>query len=212
MFNGVSADLPQNSDFLIKQDDKFFSRLLSKETSTSNTSFRVYYGGASGAIPFLWESQPGTPKNKLCDTTLPPLTPPPSYQLNSRSDCMKKASKFKLIHTIFPRLGVKKSHVSPSSYMSSSASTSRSSSMSSPRSTPMTSAQHRRHPSSLSSSDSRGCDDEEPCFGSPTSTLCFGREFKGCYSMVSMKNPFSSSSSGNGSQSHQGGTAHKFSS
>ncbi|KAA8533995.1 hypothetical protein F0562_031512 [Nyssa sinensis] len=51
-------DLPQK--FLqIKQDDKFFSRLLSKESSKSESSFRVlYYGGASGAVPFTWESQP----------------------------------------------------------------------------------------------------------------------------------------------------------
>ncbi|KAF5187269.1 Alkylated dna repair protein, partial [Thalictrum thalictroides] len=90
MFKSNSTDLLHKSDLQIKQDDKFFSMLLSKET---NSSFRVYYGGASGAVPFVWESQPGTPKNKYCDTSLPPLTPPPSYQSNSMRDySIKKPS------------------------------------------------------------------------------------------------------------------------
>ncbi|KAG6402054.1 hypothetical protein SASPL_138924 [Salvia splendens] len=40
----------------------------------------LYYGGAAGSVPFLWESQPGTPKHKLSDGPLPPLTPPPQYR------------------------------------------------------------------------------------------------------------------------------------
>ncbi|KAF8392435.1 hypothetical protein HHK36_022777 [Tetracentron sinense] len=53
-----SPDLPQKA-LQIKQDDKFFSRLISKESTKANSSFRVYYGDASGAVPFMWESQPG---------------------------------------------------------------------------------------------------------------------------------------------------------
>ncbi|CAL4958448.1 unnamed protein product [Urochloa decumbens] len=60
---------------------KVFSKLFSRESSAAAPSFRVYYGVASaGSVPFLWESQPGTPKNDAVSaTTLPPLTPPPSY-------------------------------------------------------------------------------------------------------------------------------------
>ncbi|KAK9128173.1 hypothetical protein Syun_016970 [Stephania yunnanensis] len=68
------------------------SRTISKERSKADSSLRFYYGGASGAVPFTWESQPGTPKHRsFCDTSLPPLTPPPSYLLKSK----KKASKSK---------------------------------------------------------------------------------------------------------------------
>jgi hypothetical protein len=60
---------------------KVFSKLFSRESSAAAPSFRVYYGVASaGSVPFLWESQPGTPKNDaVSDAALPPLTPPPSY-------------------------------------------------------------------------------------------------------------------------------------
>ncbi|KAK4771275.1 hypothetical protein SAY87_031807 [Trapa incisa] len=66
---------------LIKQgDDKFFSRLLSRETAAdSNSSFRFHYDGPSGSVPFFWESRPGTPKHPLDELAIPPLTPPPSY-------------------------------------------------------------------------------------------------------------------------------------
>ncbi|KAF9595557.1 hypothetical protein IFM89_000694 [Coptis chinensis] len=210
MFSG-NSDVPQKS-LQIKQDDKFYSRLLSKESSLANPSLRVYYGGASGAIPFNWESQPGTPKNKFCDSSLPPLTPPPSFHSNSIKDS-KKSSKYKLIHTIFPRLSVRKTHATPASPISSSPSWS--SSMSSSPSTSMNSKTHRRLPSSLSTSsfDYRG-DYEEPTLGSPTSTLCFSNVsrkssggFKGCYSMVIIKNAFSSMIGGHGSNGHRQGTA-----
>ncbi|XP_076884002.1 uncharacterized protein LOC143532989 [Bidens hawaiensis] len=50
-------------------------------------SFRVlYYGSAAaGSIPFKWESQPGTPKQALTESSLPPLTPSPSYQMHKSS-------------------------------------------------------------------------------------------------------------------------------
>ncbi|KAG6752083.1 hypothetical protein POTOM_044302 [Populus tomentosa] len=74
----------------IKQNDKFFTRIMSKESSMANSSNRVYYGGASGAVPFMWESRPGTPKHTLADTCIPPLTPPPSYHSSSKSNSMHK--------------------------------------------------------------------------------------------------------------------------
>ncbi|XVE86094.1 hypothetical protein DITRI_Ditri18aG0008700 [Diplodiscus trichospermus] len=118
----------------IKQDDKFFSRLMSKETSMANSSCRVYYGGASGAVPFTWESQPGTPKHSSSDTTLPPLTPPPSYHSSFKSKSMqKKRVKPTLLSAIFPRLigTPRKNRASPSSSRSSTSSSSSSSSWSS---------------------------------------------------------------------------------
>ncbi|WCJ34981.1 hypothetical protein M5689_016255 [Euphorbia peplus] len=38
------------------------------------------YCGSPVSVPFIWESQPGTPKfSSSKNTPLPPLTPPPSY-------------------------------------------------------------------------------------------------------------------------------------
>ncbi|KAK3148950.1 hypothetical protein QOZ80_3AG0210830 [Eleusine coracana subsp. coracana] len=63
-----------------------------RERSTlANASFRVYYSLRAGAVPFLWESAPGTPKNGPGATAaVAPaetaaaaeqlLLPPPSYQ------------------------------------------------------------------------------------------------------------------------------------
>lgn len=168
----------------IKENDKFFSRLLSKETSAANASCRVlYYGGASGAVPFTWESQPGTPKHPLSEASLPPLTPPPSYYSTCNSNSAKNNSKHNLLHTIFPKLTSRKALVSPASSLSSVSSSSFSS-WSSTYSSPASSRKsmyHRRE----SSSRSR-----------PSSTSCFGalnktsNWFRGCYTMGSMKNAF----------------------
>ncbi|CAK9161100.1 unnamed protein product [Ilex paraguariensis] len=178
-----SHDLPQK--FLqIKQEDKFFSRLLSKEHSKNESSFRVlYYGGASGAVPFMWESQPGTPKHRFSDTSLPPLTPPPSYQSSSSPQVksMKKHTKAKYFHSIFHRLASRKDHVSPS-FSSYSISSSSSSSYSVP-STPMNSFIYRKKslPRSKSTVDFGYSEDDDElqvqAHGSPSSTLCFaGRD------------------------------------
>ncbi|KAI9156276.1 hypothetical protein LWI28_003542 [Acer negundo] len=77
----------------IKQNEKFFSRVMSKETSMANCSSRVYYRGDSGSVPFMWESRPGTPKYTFNDTTPPPLTPPPSYLSESGSKTNKNFNK-----------------------------------------------------------------------------------------------------------------------
>lgn len=165
MYSG-SPELHQKS-LQIKQGDKFFSRLLSKESSMANPSLRVYYGGEPGAIPFLWESRPGTPKHTFCDSTLPPLTPPPSYYSNSNKNPIKKHSRSSLLQALFSKTSLKKIKLSP---LSSSFSSSRSSSMFAPISTPT-----RYHGRSRSSSfNSRGGDDQDDTLGSPTSTLCFG--------------------------------------
>ncbi|KAK2637162.1 hypothetical protein Ddye_031954 [Dipteronia dyeriana] len=133
----------------IKQNEKFFSRVMSKETSMANSSSRVYYRGASGSVPFMWESRPGTPKHTFNDTTLPPLTPPPSYLSGSGSKTNKNfdknlMNKSKILTTINLLFIVnnnkkkkninkkkKKNHVSPSSSSWSSTSCTTSSSLSS---------------------------------------------------------------------------------
>ncbi|XP_051143430.1 uncharacterized protein LOC127259861 [Andrographis paniculata] len=82
----LTGSRDRSSRFL--QDDRFLSRLLSRERYNSGkqgeASFRVlYYGGATGSVPFVWESAPGTPKHHSAHSAAAaPLTPPPSYSGN----------------------------------------------------------------------------------------------------------------------------------
>uniref|UniRef100_A0A0D9WD77 Uncharacterized protein n=1 Tax=Leersia perrieri TaxID=77586 RepID=A0A0D9WD77_9ORYZ len=68
-----------------KEGSKLYSKMMKSSSSEAAAplavpSFRVYYGVASaGSVPFMWESQPGTPKSSPSMAALPPLTPPPSY-------------------------------------------------------------------------------------------------------------------------------------
>ncbi|GAA0165213.1 hypothetical protein LIER_20672 [Lithospermum erythrorhizon] len=110
-------NLPPPKFLQIKQEDKTFARLLSKEQNLESinhqrreSSFRVmYYGGATGSIPFRWESRPGTPKHALFSDTcsLPPLTPPPSYQFSPKIHVSKSqekgTQKSKKSHTILSK-------------------------------------------------------------------------------------------------------------
>ncbi|XAR68733.1 hypothetical protein NMG60_11000087 [Bertholletia excelsa] len=168
-----SSPDPQNS-LQIKQDDKFFSKLLSKEAAPS---FRVYYGGASSAVPFLWESQPGTPKHAFADVaSLRPLTPPPSFYSHKHKQPTKKHSRSNLLNTLFIKFNLKKPTVWSSSFSSSSSSSTSSSSLSSSSSSmsvpamPSTNGWLGRFSSVRSSFD-----DEDGSIGSPTkSVLCFG--------------------------------------
>ncbi|KAK8669950.1 hypothetical protein V6N13_104717 [Hibiscus sabdariffa] len=160
-----------------EQNDKFFSRLMSKETSMANSSCRVYYGGASGAVPFLWESQPGTPKHPSSATVIPPLTPPPSYY--SSKSKQKKGLKPTLLSSIFPR----KPQASPSGSNSS-----------------MNRRLFHRKMGYFSCwrSPVHDCvcmDEDDRGVGSPTSTwtLCFRvkprnlNDFKGYHSLINVK-------------------------
>ncbi|GKU91276.1 hypothetical protein SLEP1_g5175 [Rubroshorea leprosula] len=193
-----------HEDLQIKQDDKFFSRLMSKEASTANSSARVYYGGASGAVPFLWELQPGTPKHPSAHTTLPPLTPPPSYYCNPKSKSIQnnKNRKTNLMGYILRFPCRWKNHMETSS-SSSFSSSSPSSSVTSYGSSPlpsMTNMNRKLHKRDSFPVCTRSVDvvcgvvqddEEEGCGLSPTSTLCFGVKvrrgslklgFQGCYS------------------------------
>lgn len=162
MLAGGSSDLPASSGQIKIHDDGLCSRLLSKHDSAGNPSLQVlYYGVASGAVPFLWESQPGTPKHSSSASALPPLTPPPSYFYRTRSKPVdEQPSKSRFIHAMLPKLSLRKAHISPSSSLSSSASSSSHSSdgrSSNPRTPPYFSHQ-----------DS----DDEPGVP-PSSNLCF---------------------------------------
>ncbi|CAN6332661.1 unnamed protein product [Urochloa humidicola] len=78
------------SPLRITHDGEFYARLLTKESSGlgGNPSFR-YYGAGPGAVPFVWETQPGTPKDAYSSSRMlaaagaaaPAITPPPSYHL-----------------------------------------------------------------------------------------------------------------------------------
>ncbi|KAI3678569.1 hypothetical protein L6452_37865 [Arctium lappa] len=65
------------------------------ETSIPLSFVEVYYGGAPVAVPFKWESQPGTPRVRIRETALPPLTPPPSVLFNSLKPPSNKNPKLK---------------------------------------------------------------------------------------------------------------------
>ncbi|GKV02247.1 hypothetical protein SLEP1_g14704 [Rubroshorea leprosula] len=158
----TNPDLPQKN-FQIKQDDKFFTRILSRETSVSSHSF-TEYGGLPGAVPFIWESQPGTPKNTVTsdithrrpltpppsqpccpkNTTFPdislrrPLTPPPSSSLKSPSASAAKSklkhSRLLLLHALLAKMISLRKNLNIISTSRSSSSLSPPSSLISPRS------------------------------------------------------------------------------
>ncbi|KAI3666910.1 hypothetical protein L6452_41951 [Arctium lappa] len=172
MLSNSSPEFSQKS-LKIKQDDKFFSRLLSKET---NPSFRVYYGNVSSAVPFTWEIQPGTPKHKFSDISVPPLTPPPSYYTsNHKPTKTKYYPRSNLLYNLLMNINlIKKGHVASSSPSSSSSSwtTSSSSFSSSAVSSKGYRSRRRRHFTSFGSS----FDDHGHVYGggSPDSVMCFG--------------------------------------
>ncbi|KAM5560625.1 hypothetical protein ABKV19_021672 [Rosa sericea] len=170
----ANHQLPQKSLPMKQEDDKFFSRVLSKESAMANPSFKVYYGGQPANVPFMWESQPGTPKHKFSEETLPPLTPPPSYYSNNpNKKPFKKHSRSNLLRVLFLKISVKKNHLpqSPSSTSPSLSSLFSKSDLS--MRVPMNTC-GSRFSSPSSSFDFGGDYEEEGVVGSPTSTLCFG--------------------------------------
>ncbi|KAJ6708419.1 hypothetical protein OIU85_028661 [Salix viminalis] len=179
------VDLPQKSPSKFKQDDRFFSRLMSKENSMANPSFRVYHGGVSVAVPFVWESQPGTPKHTFCEKIPPPLTPPPSYYTNYSKKPTKKHTRSNLLRFAVPKEQSLENQfvlfISESVKLNpSSASWSSSSSSSTLLSSSTQKRYHERSRFAIrgsSSFDSRVSDDAEESDNlgsSHTSNLCFG--------------------------------------
>lgn len=204
---------------------KFFSkRLITRDqlsmaanNNINLSSFEDYHGGSSVSVPFIWESQPGTPKVKFRDNpanNLPPLTPPPSYRyspVTQRSSpynniTRKTSPKANILQTIFsPKqfAAARRKRFPPSPSLSPSSSSSSPRSNSSVSSSPVVSKtpslKSRGWRMNIISSprlsvDSRvdGGDheDEDQEYGSPVSTLCFGRGVantrsrSGCYSSL----------------------------
>ncbi|KAE8688833.1 SOS3-interacting protein 1 [Hibiscus syriacus] len=113
--------------------DDFFPRRSRREVHIVNlSSDDQFEGAAAAAVPFNWESEPGTPKVKCREIPrLPPLTPPPSYFYSTPKRTVKHHSKPKLLDTFLPKRLRRKprpQHSPVSSSPSSSASSSRSSS------------------------------------------------------------------------------------
>ncbi|GER50898.1 hypothetical protein STAS_28224 [Striga asiatica] len=114
MSKGSSRTVSASRAISSKDDDddnnnnnNFFSKLSRERHNPSkqgDASFRVpYYGGAHCAVPFLWESEPGTPKHPHGHgLTTPPLTPPPYYfrgpHVQSSNKTTTKSS------SIFPKM------------------------------------------------------------------------------------------------------------
>ncbi|KAG6433712.1 hypothetical protein SASPL_105327 [Salvia splendens] len=165
-------DFHQKSFKIKPDDDKLFSKLLSRESAKS--SFRVYYGDAPRAVPFVWETRPGTPKhNSAGNYEIPPLTPPPSYYAAGGGRSCGGGSRSKLlIHSFLRRMNPKRaaavSHSSSSSLSSISWSSSSHSSFSDPISTPAYVGRRQRFSSFDDAVDDR-CGDR---FRS--SRMCFG--------------------------------------
>lgn len=145
MLTSSTSDLTHNSlNVTHSKEYKFFSKsLIKRELSISNLSSMEdhYHGGSSVSVPFMWESQPGTPKIKLRESPLPPLTPPPSYCYSHKtpsskisspniSSARKKTSKPNLLKTIFPKHNFSSSSTRTSKNFPSSPSLSPSSSSS----------------------------------------------------------------------------------
>uniref|UniRef100_A0A7C8ZTJ3 Uncharacterized protein n=1 Tax=Opuntia streptacantha TaxID=393608 RepID=A0A7C8ZTJ3_OPUST len=173
----------------IKEDDKFFSRLLSKESSMANPSCRVYYGGVPIGVPFVWEAKPGTPKHpnhfsqsqekeiKATNTIFPPLTPPPSFNQQPKKS-FSSSKKSKIFQGFFPKMMKHRRQISSASTLSSSSESTtttatrmlgRSRSLSSPRSL-FDFAVNDRDPEEV---EEEGVV-EEMMSSSPRSILCFG--------------------------------------
>ncbi|CAI9770748.1 unnamed protein product [Fraxinus pennsylvanica] len=172
MLGSISEDDPMKF-IRIESEELFSSRRLSRELSIcTDESFEVYNRDSSVGVPFLWESQPGTPKVKFRENPLPPLTPPPSFHSTPMRNPVKIHSKSSLIHYFLPKISVKKSQdqQSPSSSSPSSSWSSFNSVPSSPFNTPSSREQQRRISSPRMSLHSRIDEDD---YGSPTGTLCF---------------------------------------
>ncbi|KAI4307570.1 hypothetical protein L6164_030741 [Bauhinia variegata] len=172
-----SVTVPRRqSNNLMCSDDNLISRQL------SNISMEAYHGGEQVSVPFTWESQPGTPKVKFKEASLPPLSPPPSYYSSPNrqiSKLQKTSPKPNLLKSIlFPkRNNTKKGNVPSLPCSPSSSSSSSSSSYSSRKKSYSVPSSPMVYP--------RKYKEEEDLYDIPASSLCFGNAgSRGCSSMV----------------------------
>ncbi|XP_021995146.1 uncharacterized protein LOC110892149 [Helianthus annuus] len=163
---------PPSMNIKTKEDRRLSittSKHLTSEMSKHNSSLEVYYGGAPVAVPFKWESQPGTPRVCFHETPLPPLTPPPSYLFNSPKTPNKKMSKPKggILQDVLHMLtSTRKNHNSLVSPASSESSSLFSPSWYSDSPSPLYTPNNRRK-------NQRKSFEDQDAYGSPVSTLCF---------------------------------------
>ncbi|KAM7275656.1 hypothetical protein ACFE04_017522 [Oxalis oulophora] len=198
------------------ENDKFFSKLMSKESSFANSSTRIYYGGSSTSvnIPFDWETTPGIPKDTLYinDTPLPPLTPPPSYSYSNPKKSIQNnisctttttttttttnnnSTKPNLLSNFFPKR--RSNHVTPSFTSSSSSFSSTLSSSSSSSWSPKDHFRRRHHSASYSRSPINSfnldanleCNNMDEDHSGDDDEDKFRRSVKKCYPWKNMKN------------------------
>ncbi|GAA0138583.1 hypothetical protein LIER_00300 [Lithospermum erythrorhizon] len=104
-----SLDLPLKP--IRTKPEKLSLEALSRDFSVNSTSSE-YYADSPVAVPFRWESQPGTPKLRYRESLIPPLTPPPSYTLSPARKHVKKQPKTtSLLQNVLPRrLNFAKNH------------------------------------------------------------------------------------------------------
>ncbi|KAL2317383.1 hypothetical protein Fmac_031259 [Flemingia macrophylla] len=185
----VQRQQKKEKDMMMCLDHEKLTREL------SNLSNEAYHGD-SASVPFVWESQPGTPKVRFKENSLPPLTPPPSYFQNDAKKPTsikaknKNSPKATFLQTLFPKRAARKGGAPPQSgssnllsysFSSPSSSSSSSLSLSSPRPTSY----------SVPSSPmiySRKEEEDEDLYEVTNSGLCFGSaRSRGCYSSMFKK-------------------------
>ncbi|CAN6340757.1 unnamed protein product [Urochloa humidicola] len=199
----ASAAGKEEADLFVKQGRKLHSNMLSKEAAAQLAvpSFRVYYSVASaGAVPFLWESQPGTPKNDHPSAAaLPPLTPPPSYYSAGRAGAGGRSRKRRpgLFGSILPRMAFlrRPGRTAPCSSWSSSSWSSSSSNTSSmspvfavPSSSPPARGSRGHHRRAFSAGAGGELTAPPPCFWAEERECCEKRVVKGCGVAVAVRN------------------------
>ena len=95
-----------------------------ERSGLATASFRVYYGLRPGAVPFLWESAPGTPKAAGAGAgatasvspaemagaaaELPPISPPPSYYSSQMKKGRRRCRAGCVLGALLAALGVRR--------------------------------------------------------------------------------------------------------
>ncbi|MED6146428.1 hypothetical protein PIB30_034449 [Stylosanthes scabra] len=184
--------------FLVHDGEEHLTRQIS-----SNEGY-YHDGGESASVPFVWESQPGTPKLiRFRETSLPPpLTPPPSYYQNAtprtptfvnNAKNNKSPSKSSLLKAmlLFPKkrvsrnnnnkatVGVPPSPESPNSWSHSSSSSSSLSWRPTSYSVPNSPMVHpRKNGVTTQDGDLYDVNDSSLCFGNARSRGCYSSMFK----------------------------------
>ncbi|CAN6349818.1 unnamed protein product [Urochloa humidicola] len=202
----ASAGGEDEPGLFVKQGSKLHSKMLSKEAAAQLAvpSFRVYYSVASaGAVPFLWESQPGTPKNDSPSAAaLPPLTPPPSYFSAGRRGDRSGGKRRRpgLLGAILPRIAFLRrpgptapcsSPWSSSSWSSSSSNTSSMSPVFAVQSSPAARGSRGGHHRRAFSAGAGGELAAPPCFWAERD-CCEKGVVKGCGVAVAVRNALAS--------------------